>query len=129
MSKPRDYETTYILASDVDESEKLRVAERVRTIIEQQFGGSILRVDEWGRRQMAFPIGKYSQGIYTYVRFTAPGNAIGELERVLRIFDSVIKFLSVRLEPGEDTGARPDADESAYRRILDGDLEDTEDEE
>jgi small subunit ribosomal protein S6 len=129
MSKMRDYETTYIMASDADESEKQRVAERIRAIIETQFGGSILRVDEWGRRQLSFPIGKYGQGVYTYVRYSAPGKTIAELERVLRIFDSVLKFLSVRLEPGEDTGARPDSDENAYRRLLDGDLEDTEEEE
>lgn len=108
MKTPRQYETTYILTPDVDANERQRIADRVQAIIETQFGGTIVRIDDWGRRQLAYAIDKYRYGIYIYIRFDAAPETIAELERVLRLMDAVLKFLTVQIEPGYESDARPD---------------------
>lgn len=102
MAKPRDYELTYILAPDLDESEKTKVFDRLTNTLTEQFGGEILKVDEWGRRKLAYPIKKNAFGTYIHLRMRAPGEAIAELERLMRLMDAVIKFLTVRLEDGAE---------------------------
>jgi small subunit ribosomal protein S6 len=108
MTAHRDYETTYILAPDIDPAERERIAERVRTIIEGQFGGTIKRVDDWGRRQLAYPINKVRYGIYVYQRYSSGPDTIAELERVLRLLDPVLKFLTVQIDADMASDARPD---------------------
>lgn len=108
MTILRDYETTYILTPDVDPAERERIADRIKAVLEGQFGGSILRIDDWGRRPLAYPIRKVRYGNYIYVRYTAAPDAIAELERILRLLDAVLKFLTVALEPGAASDARPD---------------------
>lgn len=108
MTILREYETTYILAPDIDPAERQRIADRVKAIIEDQFGGTIERVDDWGRRQLAYAIRKLRYGNYVYVRYTATPDTIAELERILRLLDAVLKFLTVALEAGAVSDARPD---------------------
>ena len=116
MASHREYETVYILGSDVEDADRERVAERIETVI-TRFGGEIKRKDEWGRRRLAYKIGKYERGQYYYVRYTVSGDAVAELERNLRLLDAVIKFISVRLEDGAGEGARPAPEsEEAPRR-------------
>lgn len=104
MQDIRQYETTFILMPDLDESERAKVKDRFKHIVEDQFGGSIVKVDEWGRRPLAYKIRKETQGYYVSTRFQAPGTAVAELERILRITDPVMKFLTVRLDDEEVEG-------------------------
>ena len=97
MTAQRNYETTYILTPETDEAERLSIKERVKAIIEEQFGGSIAKVDDWGRRELAYDIKKQNFGYYVHTRHTSPAECIRELERILRLTDPVIKFLTVRL--------------------------------
>lgn len=107
MPDIRQYETTYILMPELDEGERNKVKERFANVIEQQFGGSIVKVDEWGRRPLAYKIKKESSGYYICTRYDAPGDAVAELERILRLADPVMKFLTVRIEDSgsDDEGA------------------------
>ena len=100
--KARQYELTLILAPDLDEAEKTKSLDRVTGIITEQFGGEMRRMDDWGRRKLAYEIRKHSFGDYIYLRFTAPAETIAEVERVMRLMDSIIKFLTVRLEDDTD---------------------------
>ncbi len=102
MSALRQYETTYILNPDADETERTKVRERFVKIIEEQFGGSILKIDEWGRRPLAYKMRKESFGFYVHVRYHAAAEAIAEMERILRITDSAMKFLTIRLDDDEE---------------------------
>jgi small subunit ribosomal protein S6 len=126
MATQRQYETTYILVPDIDAADKDKVATRFKTIIEEQFGGELLRVDEWGRRQLAYPMRKQRFGHYVYNRFQATPEAIAEMERVLRLLDPVMKFLTVKLEKAsDDTGARPK--DGSSEPVIDMDDDDDDD--
>lgn len=103
----RQYETTYILNPELDDSERGKVKDRVKSIIEEQFGGEILKVDEWGRRPLAYKIKKEGFGYYVHTRYQASGDTVAELERIMRLTDAVMKFLTVRLE--DDAAVTEDA--------------------
>ena len=104
MTDLRHYETTFILNADIDENDKNAVIDRVRSIIES-FSGEVLRVDDWGRRKLAYRVRKQNRGLYIYVRYTATGDAIAELERVLRILDAVLKYLTVKIDAQDEQEA------------------------
>lgn len=97
MSQARHYETTYILHPDTDEAGAKAIAERIEGVISNS-GGEIIRVEEWGRRKLAYRVKQNTRGIYIYVRYTAGPEAIAELERVLRLLDGVIKFLTLKVD-------------------------------
>jgi small subunit ribosomal protein S6 len=61
-------------------------------------GGKITKVDNWGRRKMAYRISKFDEGIYTLLHLEGSGNEIAEVERRLRVTDFVIRHLTVRTD-------------------------------
>lgn len=123
MSLIREYETTFILRPDIQQADKARISERVKSIIEEQFSGEVRRIEEWGKRQLAYLMQKQSFGIYVYVRYAARPDAIAEIERILRLNDLVLKFLTVVLEDGQDSGKRPDQSDVSYDDVDDMDEE------
>jgi small subunit ribosomal protein S6 len=61
-------------------------------------GGTIEQTQKMGVRKLAYEVGRFSEGYYVLLRFTAPGSVIKEIERRLRVNDLVIKNLTVRLD-------------------------------
>ncbi|HEY8461697.1 MAG TPA: 30S ribosomal protein S6, partial [Blastocatellia bacterium] len=61
-------------------------------------GGKITKVDNWGRRKLAYRIGKFDEGVYTFVYVEGSGQEISEIERRLRVTDFVIRYLTVRTD-------------------------------
>ncbi|MBE5812304.1 MAG: 30S ribosomal protein S6, partial [Clostridiales bacterium] len=59
-------------------------------------GGKVSEVQEWGLKRLAYPIQKKEQGYYVLVNFEANPESIVELERVYKITDSVMKFITIR---------------------------------
>ena len=57
----------------------------------------MLAVDEWGMRELAYPVQKKTRGHYTRFEFAAPAPAIAEFERIVRITDGIMKFVTVKL--------------------------------
>ena len=112
MSLIREYETTFILRPDIQQADKARITERVKSIIEEQFSGEVRRIEEWGKRQLAYLMQKQSFGIYVYVRYAARPDAIAEIERILRLNDH-----------GQDSGKRPDQSDVSYDDVDDMDEE------
>jgi small subunit ribosomal protein S6 len=93
----RRYETIFIASptlTDEQADELVRLAEGV--IAEQ--GGELLKTEKWGRKKLAYEVQKFSEGYYTLFELNAGPALIAELERRFRNNDSVIKFLSVRMD-------------------------------
>ncbi|MFT4704016.1 MAG: small subunit ribosomal protein S6 [Bradymonadia bacterium] len=127
MSK-REYETTFILQPDVDETTKTEAIKRLTDILTEQFGGEIKRTDEWGRRKLAYLMKKQAYGVYVYIRHSSPAEAIAEMERIARLMDSVIKFLTVRLDDRIDDSDAPAPSELLVSHLAGGPgVEPTED--
>ncbi|MCS6901638.1 MAG: 30S ribosomal protein S6 [Myxococcales bacterium] len=95
-NRAREYETIYILRPDIDPDAAERVAARINEVIERE-QGKLLKVENWGRRKLAYQIDRHKRGVYTYVRYLGGGALVKELERNLRLLDTVIRHQTVLL--------------------------------
>lgn len=95
----RIYEVIFILKPDLPEEEIEQVVELVKNTITSD-GGTIDKVDQWGKRKLAYRVQRYSEGYYVLVQYSLEGKAAvaKEVERRLRVSDPVIKFLTVRVD-------------------------------
>lgn|SRR5690606_19197789 len=94
----REYETVYVLAPNAEHAEAERINGKLTEIV-SSFGGKLLKLDNWGRRKLAYPIQKQTRGIFVYTKYVARAGAVAELERNLRIADSVLRYQSNLLRP------------------------------
>ena len=97
----RRYETTYILRPNLGEDQFSEIIERTNSIVTGD-GGAIINLERWGNRKLAYEIKKENFGQYIYFNFAAPGTTILEMERIFRIDDRVLRFLTVKLEDSID---------------------------
>ena len=93
----RRYETIFIASPVLTDEQADELVRNFEGIIAEQ-GGELLRTDKWGRKKLAYEIQKFSEGYYTLFEMNAGPSLIAELERRFRNNDSVIKFLSVRMD-------------------------------
>jgi small subunit ribosomal protein S6 len=93
----RTYEVAFIAAPNTAEDELSKLNSLIEQIITDR-GGKITKVDNWGRRKLAYRIGKFDEGVYTFVYFEGAGKEIAEVERRLRVTDFVIRYLTVRTD-------------------------------
>jgi small subunit ribosomal protein S6 len=92
----RHYETTYILRPNLGEEQFTEIIDRTNAIITND-GGSIICLDRWGMRRLAYEINKEVQGYYVYLNYAAPSNAVDEIERIFRIDDRALRYLTIKL--------------------------------
>ncbi len=93
----RKYETIFILDPDLEEEQAQSALEKVKGIITQT-NGEILKVEDWGKRKLAYEVKKKAKGHYILIHFVGSPALLSELERNFRVMDAVIKFQSVRLD-------------------------------
>jgi small subunit ribosomal protein S6 len=91
----REYETIYILRSDVDTETAERVQARVNDAVERE-QGRLVKVEAWGRRKLAYSLGKQRRGVYVYLRYVGAGGLVAEVERNLKLQEAVVKFMTVK---------------------------------
>ena len=118
MSQARQYELVYILSPDATEQEITDLHTQIESII-ARYQGELVKTENWGRRKLAFRIGKHREGTYVLEVFKGTGELTKELDRRLKVIDSVIRHLCVRVDEelrlAERTRARRDAE--TQRRI------------
>ena len=92
MSAGRGYEALIILKPSGTEEEIVRHAAGLDAQV-KKLGGAIESAQPLGRRRLAFPILRQTEGFYYLLRFTAPTQQIGELERFFRFNESIVRFV------------------------------------
>jgi len=103
----REYELVFIMRPNASSDQIQEINNRVRRIIGEA-GGKVLRLDNWGKRKLAYEIRKEMKGIYLYWLFLANAGLIHEIERNLRMSDAVIRHQSLKVDEDVVPGARPD---------------------
>ncbi|NLE23368.1 MAG: 30S ribosomal protein S6 [Actinobacteria bacterium] len=91
------YELMLIVNPNTEEDRQKEIVDRLRTNVEKD-GGSVVGIDEWGKRKLAYEIDKESEGVYSVITFTATPQTLAETERVLSITDEVLRFKTKRLK-------------------------------
>jgi len=99
--KFKEYETIYVLRSDVDADTAEKVQARVAEVVGRD-SGKLVKVEAWGRRKLAYPVAKQKRGVYVYVKYVGRGGLVQEIERNLKLQDTVLKFQRLELPPEED---------------------------
>lgn len=92
----RHYETTYILRPNLGEDQFTEIIDRTNAIITND-DGAIICLDRWGMKRLAYEIKKEVQGYYVYLNYAAPGKTVDEIERIFRIDDRVLRYLTIKL--------------------------------
>ena len=97
-----DYEILLLLDPDLTEEHQADVVSRTRELIEKG-GGTVDRHDVWGRRKLAYEIGKKGEGSYHLLLFSSTPETLDEVSRVLKITDGVMRHMAVRRVKGGTT--------------------------
>ncbi|MEZ5814652.1 MAG: 30S ribosomal protein S6 [Alphaproteobacteria bacterium] len=91
------YETVFMSRQDLSEGQVKELTDKYAKVITDQ-GGKTLKTEQWGLRTLAYKINKARKAHYTLIEFEAPGAAVIELERLMRIDEDVMRSLSIRLD-------------------------------
>ena len=98
----RTYEVMYIVDPEVGGEKVTQLNEAVSKLIEKE-GGTVVRLDDVGIRQLAYPINKKTQGHYVLFEIDGSGQEIAELERRMRVNDMIIRYMTVRVDEDRKT--------------------------
>ena len=112
----RSYEIMFIVRPDVEEAELDTLIDTFSGYVTD--GGGVVknsRVDQkMGRRRLAYTVGKFNDGFYVLLVVDAPASLIAEIERRLRVSESVIKFITVRMDEEDKRVAKIKAHRDAH---------------
>ena len=105
MAENRVYEVMYIAAPETADDDVAKLNDTITKLIENE-GGSILRVEDMGRRRLAYQINKKTDGYYVLFEIEGSGQEIAELERRMRVNDTIIRYITVRVDEERKAGQK-----------------------
>lgn len=97
----REYETIYILRPNADANEANKLTKRLVDLVEKM-DGKLTRVNNWGKRKLAYSIRGFSRGVFIYLRYVGDGNLVSEIQRNLRVTEPVVRFQTVQVRADID---------------------------
>jgi len=115
----RKYELVYIVSPDATEEQVAELHGQVEAVV-QRMGGQLEKTENWGRRRLAYVIGRHKEGVYVLDVIIGSGELMKEIERRLKVYDTVIRQLIVRVDESERVAEhkRTRRTESSRRRRL-----------
>ncbi|MBN2723004.1 MAG: 30S ribosomal protein S6 [Deltaproteobacteria bacterium] len=102
----REYELIVILRPETSSDDIKTLIKRVSDVVERK-EGRIASIENWGRRRLAYEIRKERKGIYLYWRILGYFELMAEVERVLRMIEKVIRYMTILVDADVDPNARP----------------------
>ena len=93
----RKYELVYLVSPDASDEQVNELHTQVESII-QRLGGQLEKTENWGRRKLAYEIGRHKEATYVLEVINGSGELMKEIDRRLKVFDLVIRHLVVRVD-------------------------------
>jgi small subunit ribosomal protein S6 len=93
----REFDTTFIVQPEISEEGREALILKLRGVLERS-GATPLEVDDMGKKKLAYEIKKFQKGHYLSLFYLDKGQSVAELERALRLDESILRFLTVRRE-------------------------------
>ena len=97
MTTTRQYELVYIVSPETTETDVAELHTQIEQIV-QRYNGALDKTENWGRRKLAYEIGHHREGTYVVETITGGGDLMKEIDRRLKVLDSVIRHLIVRVD-------------------------------
>lgn len=97
MANNRVYEVMYIGTPDAADADITKLNDAIEKMIKKE-GGSVVKTEDMGRRRLAYPINKKTEGHYVLFEIEGSGQEIAELERRMRVNDTIMRYLTVRVD-------------------------------
>lgn len=91
------YELLYIIRPDLDDEAVATTVDKFSEVVSKN-GGTDVAVDKWGKRRLAYEINDYREGFYILMNFNGEARTAQEVERVMKISDTVVRFLTTKKE-------------------------------
>lgn len=105
-SRLREYETVFLLKPDLTDENVDKVKERIRSIVNRD-GGKFLRFTVWGKKRTMYVVARQPRAIYVHAHYLGGSAMVAEVERNLRNYDEVSRYMSKRLAEDIDPEGRP----------------------
>jgi small subunit ribosomal protein S6 len=105
MSATKQYELVYIVAPEATEEQVADLHTQIEQVV-TRYSGTIDKTENWGRRRLAYPIGRHKEGIYVLELISGGGDLVKELDRRLKVLDVVVRHLVVRVDEDLRIAAR-----------------------
>ena len=118
----RKYELVYVMKPEATEAEVAEMQTQIEAII-QRIGGTLDKTDVWGRRKLAYDIGKHKEGFYVLHVITGSGELVKEIDRRIRVTEGLLRHLIVRVDESERKAERARTirtEDSRRRRVARG---------
>ena len=118
----RTYELVYVVSPDATDNQVAEIHTQVDSVA-QRTGGRIEKTEHWGRRRLAYEIGRHREGTYVLEVLVGGGDMVKELDRRLKVTDLVIRHLVVRVDEEQGVAERTRArriEASRRRRVTRG---------
>jgi small subunit ribosomal protein S6 len=96
------YETMYILRPDLNDDATDQAIDKYQSLLKEQ-GAESIDTQHRGKRRLAYEIGKFREGIYVQMNYSASGTSIAVMERAMRLSDEVIRYLTIKPETTDET--------------------------
>ena len=96
----RKYELVYVVSPDATDDQVAELHTQVESII-QRMNGQLEKTDNWGRRKLAYEIGRHKEGTYVLEVINGDGELMKEIDRRLKVSDLIIRHLVVRVDEEE----------------------------
>ncbi len=96
----RKYEIMCLVSPELTEEEFKGLYEEVQNDV-QSLGGEVQEIDVWGKRTLAYPVRKFTEGYYVVMRFLFPQNQLQEFERRLKLKEKLLRYMITLLEKEE----------------------------
>jgi small subunit ribosomal protein S6 len=94
----RDYELGFILNPEVSEEQSNSILERIQQIVTNH-DGQVVRINQWGRRRLAYPIAHQRDGFYVFFDMILTPETVSELDRNLKVTEEVLRHIIIRRDP------------------------------
>ncbi|MBP5215604.1 MAG: 30S ribosomal protein S6 [Alphaproteobacteria bacterium] len=107
-----NYESVLIARQDLGASQVNNLVSELSEVIKAE-GGEVVKVDNWGLKNLAYRIKKNRKGYYVLLNIVAPASAITEYERRIRLNEDVIRYMTVKVEEFNNETAANDEDMAA----------------
>ncbi|SHN69503.1 30S ribosomal protein S6 [Desulfitobacterium chlororespirans] len=91
------YEVLYVIRPDLDDEAVAATVDKLSEVVTNN-GGADVAIDKWGKRRLAYEVKDYREGFYILMNFNGEARTAQEVERIMKISDAVVRFLTTKKE-------------------------------